>query len=178
MSPREAPQASLVFSLSLHQNRDFRIHARAAHAFPYVRCQSTCVPFLSGREGGFTAKPLPPLERELRSSFSANGPCARCTLARRPPRPPCSHAACIPRPAHGRYAWPAHAERACCRRRHDIPACEALKPAHEAVRSRSMIESVRLHEHSHIQLHTTWPARTLLFSLRKTASVLAGPTWR
>ena len=55
---------------------------------------------------------------------------------------------------------------------------EHVEPAHEAVRSRSLIESVRLHEHSQIHSHTTWPAQTLLFSMRKAASVLAGPSRR
>ena len=55
---------------------------------------------------------------------------------------------------------------------------EHVEHAHEAVRSRSLIESVRLHEHSQIQSRTTCPAWMLLFSMRKTASVLAGPSWR
>ena len=118
------------------QTRDFRTHARAAHALPYVQCQSTCAPpaidiasrtpwhapFLSGRHGSsFAVKELlhgeatplqPPRMRDA------------CWPASLPARRVGMHNA-LPRPAHGRIAWPAHAERACRRRRHEIRACSA-----------------------------------------------------
>ena len=165
------------------QTRDFRIHARTAHAVPYMPCQSTCAPHaiaiasrrrlsIPGAESSFAVK---------RGAFTAkllrpNRPA--CAMHAGPPASPPAVLACTIH-CRGPHTAPMHGQlMQSARAAEDSMRYEHVEPAHEAVRSRSLIESVRLHEHSQIHSHTTWPAQTLLFSMRKAASVLAGPSRR